>query len=113
MNKNAFLDQARRLIPSVTDDMVEESFAGVMAQIFNDDGTPASDFIFERKMLGGNVLHVRSAPTPACTASFALAEDIVDLAALDFEWEEPAKKQNELSVFFDKASTGNIFTAPK
>lgn len=113
LNKNAFLDQARRLIPSVTDDMVEESFAGVMAQIFNDDGTPASDFIFERKMLGGNVLHVRSAPTPACTASFALAEDIVDLAALDFEWEEPAKKQNELSVFFDKASTGNIFTAPK
>lgn len=113
LNKKAFLDQARKLIPSVTDDMVEESFAGVMAQIFNDDGTSASDFIFERKMLGGRVLHVRSAPTPACTASFALAEDIVDLAADDFEWEAPVKKQNDLSVFFEKASASNVFASPK
>ena len=33
LNKKAFMDQARKLIPSVTDDMVEESFAGVMVQV--------------------------------------------------------------------------------
>merc|ERR1711871_1292943 len=76
LSKKAFLDQARRLIPSVTDDMVEESFAGVMCQVFNPDGTAAKDFIFERRMLGGTTLHVRSAPTPACTASLAIAEEV-------------------------------------
>lgn len=77
LNKQAFMNQARKLIPSVTDDMVEPSFAGVMAQVFNDDGTAAKDFIFERRKLGGSVLHVRSAPTPACTASLAIAQDSV------------------------------------
>ena len=81
LNKKAFMDQARKLVPSVTDDMVEESFAGVMAQIFNHDGSPAADFIFERNMNQGTTLNVRNAPTPACTASFAIAEEVVDLAA--------------------------------
>jgi 2-hydroxyglutarate dehydrogenase len=82
--------------------MVEESFAGVMAQIFNDDGSTAKDFIFERKMLDGKVFAVRSAPTPACTASFALAEDIVDAAAEDFGWGSGVAKQNATSVFFEQ-----------
>jgi hypothetical protein len=33
VNRAAFMDQARKLIPSVTDDMVEESFSGVMSQV--------------------------------------------------------------------------------
>jgi hypothetical protein len=33
LNKQAFMDQARKLIPSVTDDMVDESFVGVMSQV--------------------------------------------------------------------------------
>merc|ERR1719265_1895862 len=53
LNKAAFMDQARKLIPSVTDDMVEESFAGVMSQIIDEDGKPAKDFIYERKALEG------------------------------------------------------------
>ena len=33
LSRRAFMDQARKLIPSVNDEMVEDSFAGVMAQV--------------------------------------------------------------------------------
>jgi 2-hydroxyglutarate dehydrogenase len=85
-NKTAFLKEAQKLVPSVTEDMVEESFSGVMAQIFEDDGKAAKDYIFERKVLGGTTLNVRNAPSPACTASLAIAEHVVDVAEEDFGW---------------------------
>jgi len=106
LNKKAFMDQARKLVPSVTDDMVEESFAGVMAQIFNHDGSPAADFIFERNMNQGTTLNVRNAPTPACTASFAIAEEVVDLAAEDFGWGQGVPPVADGSVFYASPDDG-------
>ena len=103
LNRAAFMDQARKLIPSVTDDMVEESFAGVMSQIIEMDGKPAKDFIYERNMLEGTTLHVRSAPTPACTASLSLAEEIVDQASLDFGWGEGEVKVSPTSPFWKRS----------
>ena len=47
-----------------------------MAQVFEADGTAAKDYIFERKCLDGTVLNVRNAPSPACTASLAIAEQV-------------------------------------
>ena len=47
-----------------------------MAQVFEADGTAAKDYIFERNCLGGTVLNVRNAPSPACTASLAIAEQV-------------------------------------
>ena len=84
VNKAAFLRDARKLVPSVTEDMVEPSFTGVMAQVFESDGSAAKDYVFERGCLGGTVLNVRNAPSPACTASLAIAEQIVDVAEQDF-----------------------------
>ena len=101
LNKKAFLDQARKLIPSVTDDMVEESFAGVMAQVFLDDGQAAKDFILERRKMHGTTLHLRNCPTPACTASLAIAQEVVDVAAEDFGWKGAKIRQNPDSAFFD------------
>lgn len=86
LNKSAFMKDAQKLVPSVTEDMVEESFTGVMAQVFEADGTAAKDYIFERNMLNGHVLNVRNAPSPACTASLAIAEQVVDIAEADFAW---------------------------
>ena len=86
LNQEAFLAQARRLIPSLTSDMTEPSFAGVMAQVFDNSGTAAADFIFETGPLDGRVLHVRNAPSPACTASMAIAEEVVDKAEQAFGW---------------------------
>ena len=89
LNKEAFVAEARKLVPSVTSDMVEESFAGVMAQVFHADGNAASDYIFERKMLNGTTLHLRNAPSPAATSSLAIARHITNLAEEDFAWVKP------------------------
>lgn len=88
LNKRAFLRSAQKLIPWVTEDMVEESFAGVMAQVFEADGTAAKDYVFEAgpSILGGRGLNVRNAPSPACTASLAIAEVVADHAATQFSW---------------------------
>eukprot|EP01060_Flectonema_neradi_P033976 TRINITY_DN5833_c1_g1_i1.p1 TRINITY_DN5833_c1_g1~~TRINITY_DN5833_c1_g1_i1.p1 ORF type:complete len:466 (+),score=109.55 TRINITY_DN5833_c1_g1_i1:79-1476(+) len=86
ISRKAFLDQARKLVPSVTDDMVETSFAGVMAQVFTDAGGPEKDYIFDRKKLSGTTLHLRNAPSPAATSSLALAKKLIDVAEEDFEW---------------------------
>lgn len=87
MNKRAFLRAAQAYVPGLTEDMVEESFAGVMSQVFEDGGIAANDYILERKVMDGKILCVRNAPTPACTASLAIAEMLVDTATEDFGWE--------------------------
>jgi 2-hydroxyglutarate dehydrogenase len=62
-----------------------------MSQVFLEDGKPAKDFMFERKALGGTTLHVRNAPSPAATASLAIAEHVVNIASEDFGWAEKSK----------------------
>lgn len=42
-------------------------------------------------MLDGTTLHLRNAPSPAATASLAIAEVLTDIAAEDWEWGPPAK----------------------
>ncbi len=86
VNKSAFMAEARKLCPSVSDDDVELSFTGVMAQVFNEDGTAAKDYLFERRMLQGTTLNIRNAPSPAATSSLAIAEHVVDAAEADFGW---------------------------
>lgn len=86
LSQAAFLREAQKLVPSLTADMVEPSFAGVMGQVFDSNGRAASDYIFERLAFGGTTLHVRNTPSPACTASLAIAEHIVDIAGQDFKW---------------------------
>ena len=88
VNKAAFLRDAQKLVPALTADMVEESFTGVMAQVFEADGSAAKDYIFERGCMGGRALHLRNAPSPACTASLAIAETVIDIAAKDFGWRQ-------------------------
>jgi len=44
------------------------------------DGNLVDDFIFDQGTgpLSSRMLHVRNAPSPACTASLAIAEMVVD-----------------------------------
>jgi L-fucose mutarotase/ribose pyranase (RbsD/FucU family) len=62
-----------------------------VAQVFEADGSAAKDYIFERGCLGGRALHLRNAPSPACTASLAIAETVIDIAAQDFGWPKPVR----------------------
>ncbi|KAG2180183.1 hypothetical protein INT43_003972 [Umbelopsis isabellina] len=86
INKRAFMRAAQAYLPDLTLDMVEHSFSGVMPQVFQKGGIAASDYILERKVLGGTTLNVRNAPSPACTASLAIGEMVTDTAAEDFGW---------------------------
>ncbi|ORE05519.1 DAO-domain-containing protein [Rhizopus microsporus var. microsporus] len=95
MNKRAFLRAAQAYVPGLTEDMVEESFAGVMSQVFEEGGVAANDYILERKVMDGKILCVRNAPTPACTASLAIAEMLIDVATEDFEWQKEQEKKPE------------------
>lgn len=85
-SKARFLEEARLLVPNVRADMVEDSFTGVMAQVFLETGMPAKDYIFERNCVHGTTLHLRNAPTPAATSSMAIARELVNLAEEDFLW---------------------------
>ncbi|KAI9336041.1 FAD dependent oxidoreductase [Pilaira anomala] len=88
LNTNAFLKSGQKFVPGLTADMVEPSFAGVMAQVFEKGGIAAKDFIVERNVMDGLILNVRNAPSPACTASFAIGEMVIDCAEKDFNWKK-------------------------
>lgn len=75
LSANAFLRKAQILIPDVTLDMLVKGTAGVRAQLMNPNGTLDMDFKIERQ---SRQIHVLSAPSPGATASFAIAEYIVD-----------------------------------
>ncbi len=75
-SRRAFVQAAAEYVPSLTvADLDGTSFAGVRAQAVDRDGTLVDDFVLTGS---GRVTHVRNAPSPGATASFAIAREIVD-----------------------------------
>jgi L-2-hydroxyglutarate oxidase len=72
---------AARLVPALTVDDVEPGFAGVRAQALSRDGRLLDDFAFSA---GERALHVRNAPSPAATASLAIARHVCEQAERAF-----------------------------
>lgn len=70
----AFMKDAGRYVPEVSVKDVVRGGAGVRAQALDRDGTLVDDFRIHRV---GRVTAVRNAPSPAATASMAIAEHIV------------------------------------
>ena len=60
--------------------------SGVRAQALDNDGTLIDDFVFDQGSgkVGGQMLHVRNAPSPAATSSLAIAEMVADKAEQTF-----------------------------
>lgn len=81
-SRRAFVRACGRYLPGLEVDDVEPAFSGVRAQAVGRRGDLIDDFVIDRD---GPVLHVRNAPSPAATASLALAEEIVDRLAGDAE----------------------------
>ncbi|MGW2175388.1 L-2-hydroxyglutarate oxidase [Streptomyces sp. NPDC001705] len=69
----AFMKDAGRYVPGVGPADVVRGGAGVRAQALDRDGTLVDDFRIHR---AGRVTAVRNAPSPAATASMAVAEHI-------------------------------------
>jgi L-2-hydroxyglutarate oxidase LhgO len=78
--RGAYLAQARTYLPWITAADVTSAPAGVRAQAVDPDGSLVDDFRISRT---GDVVTVRNAPSPAATASLAIAEHIVDQLGLE------------------------------
>jgi (S)-2-hydroxyglutarate dehydrogenase len=71
--KRAAVANMRRYLPALTGNDVTAGSCGIRAQVLARDGSLLDDFLFERR---GPVLHVINAPSPAATASMAIARRI-------------------------------------
>ncbi len=80
VNRRAFIAAAQRFVPELRPEDVLRAPAGVRAQAMDRDGTLVDDFRFSRV---GNVFSVRNAPSPAATASLAIADLVLRELALD------------------------------
>jgi L-2-hydroxyglutarate oxidase LhgO len=79
LSRRAYLAEARTYLPWLTLDDVTSAPAGVRAQAVDPNGALVDDFRITRV---GEVMAIRNAPSPAATASLAIAEHIVGALAL-------------------------------
>jgi len=81
-NKGAFVKALQRLVPEIEGKHIHSAPAGVRAQAIGPDGAPIDDFAFTET---DRAVHVVNAPSPAATASLAIAEMIVDKLGARFK----------------------------
>jgi (S)-2-hydroxyglutarate dehydrogenase len=79
-SKTAFLRALQHLVPEIGSDDLTPGGSGVRAQALGKDGKLIDDFRFVYK---DGILHVCNVPSPAATASLAIARHIVDLVVRD------------------------------
>lgn len=75
LSRAAFMKDAKLYVPGVGVPDVVRGGAGVRAQALDPDGTLVDDFRIHQV---GRITAVRNAPSPAATASMAIAEHIAD-----------------------------------
>jgi L-2-hydroxyglutarate oxidase len=76
-SRHVFGDSLRRLVPDVRDSDLEPGGSGVRAMGMTRDGRLVEDFALVRR---DRALHVLNAPSPAATASLAIADEILRAA---------------------------------
>jgi (S)-2-hydroxyglutarate dehydrogenase len=76
-SRSALVRDAARYVPEITIQDVRPSFSGLRAQAVARDGGLVDDFAFSTTE---RALHVRNAPSPAATASLAIAREIANRA---------------------------------
>ncbi|MBI5692951.1 MAG: L-2-hydroxyglutarate oxidase [Verrucomicrobia bacterium] len=77
-SQERFCRSLQRLVPEVTTSDLIRGTAGVRAQAMNSSGDLLQDFHLVKRE---RALHVLNAPSPAATASLAIAEHVVDQIA--------------------------------
>jgi L-2-hydroxyglutarate oxidase len=78
-SKRLFLQALRKMIPDLQMEDIQPVRAGVRAQALQANGDLVDDFKIEKF---GNSVHVLNAPSPAATASLAIADEILSKAGL-------------------------------
>ncbi len=72
-----FCRSLQRLVPELKIDDLTQGGSGVRAQALSPSGDLVQDFYFARQP---GALHVLNAPSPAATASLAIADEVIDTA---------------------------------
>lgn len=75
-SKQLFCQSLQRLVPEIRIEDMEAGGAGVRAQALAPDGELVQDFRFVSQ---DRALHLLNAPSPAATASLAIADEIVNI----------------------------------
>jgi L-2-hydroxyglutarate oxidase LhgO len=76
-SQKLFCQSLQRLVPELQMEDLMQGGSGVRAQALSPLGELMQDFHFARQE---GALHVLNAPSPAATASLAIADEIVDMA---------------------------------
>ena len=76
LRKEPFVRDAQRLIPEIRAEDLQRGGAGVRAQALDAAGNLLDDFCIAGQ---GNIIHVLNVPSPAATASLAIASHIIGL----------------------------------
>ncbi len=74
-SRRLFARSLQRLVPELSEADLVPAEAGNRAQALKRDGMLVDDFIIERS---GSIVHVINAPSPAATASLAIAEHVAE-----------------------------------
>lgn len=75
LRKSVFVKALQKLLPSLRSSDLVRGRAGVRAQAVSKEGDLVDDFLFQSSE---SAIHVLNAPSPAATASLAIAQTIVD-----------------------------------
>lgn len=78
-----YLQSVNRYLPEVTRQDLHVGHFGIRAQCVSSTGQLVDDFLVEE---APHQIHVRNAPSPAATSSFALAHHIAELAMTRYGW---------------------------
>lgn len=73
-SRRLFAQALQKLVPEIGEDDLEPGGSGVRAQAMWPDGSLVEDFHFIRRP---DALHVLNAPSPAATASLAIADEVI------------------------------------
>jgi len=74
MSKTLFCRSLQRLVPDLREDDLAPGGCGVRAQAMTSDGFLQQDFEIRQDRFA---LHLLNAPSPAATASLAIADDLL------------------------------------
>ena len=75
-SKAKFLKALQKMMPGLTMEDIQPGRAGIRAQALDGQGRLVDDFVIEE---GDAATHVINAPSPAATASLAIAEHILQV----------------------------------
>ena len=87
LSRARFAGDLRQLVPAIDPSDLAPHPAGIRGQAVDASGNLVDDF---RIAAGDRSLHLLNAPSPAATASLAIAEHLVERAAQVFGWTAPS-----------------------